>query len=464
MRDAFGGPRRRVQWRSFAGRFAVSVRLADRIRARPAGAATARPATAREIDAAEVRRRSIAGLNGLNFFVADMFTGFGPFVTVYLTSHGWLPTDIGIALSVGTLAGVAGQVPAGTLVDAVFHRRLLTAIGIAAVIASALVLAALPLWWPVLGAELLQGIAAALLTPAVAAMTLSLSRSGKLGQRLGGNVRYKALGSMLTALLMGYIGTHISTGAVFYVSAVFGGIALGFLPMISGVDIRNAAHRTQHPGALPKHLHKAPPRRKIEVWRDPLLLTFAACIFMFHFSNAAVLPFAISAVQSTGMKDTDMLVSVALVVSQVIVAIIAPRVGVLAEARGRKTILLAGFVALAVRCALLAVWHGEVSLVLCQVLDGISSTAIGVMVPLIVADITLHGGRFNLALGIVGLAVSAGATLSTTIAGYVTEHFGSGVAFFCLACAAGVGCLLVMLALPETGRGGRKGAETAATT
>jgi len=406
--------------------------------------------TAKEIAAADLRRHSIFGLNGLNFFVADMFTGFGPFVTVYLTANGWTPTDIGLALSIGTLAAVAGQVPAGALVDAVFHRRLVTALGIAAVIASALALATFPHWWPVLGAELLQGIAASLLTPAVAAMTLSLSRGDQLAQRLGGNVRYKALGSMLTALLMGYIGTHISTGAVFYVSAIFGGIALGFLLMISGVDIRNAPHRTQHPGALPKHLHSRPARRKREMWRDPTLLTFAACIFMFHLSNAAVLPFAISAIQSTGTKNTDTLVSIALVVSQAVVAIISPRIGLLAEARGRKTILLAGFAALALRCALLAIWNGEVSLVLCQVLDGISGATIGVMVPLIVADITLHGGRFNLALGIVGLAVSAGATLSTTIAGFLTEHFGSHLAFFCLACAAAAGCALVLLTLPET--------------
>ena len=41
-----------------------------------------------------------------------------------------------------------------------------------------------------------------------------------------------------------------------------------------------------------KHARKAPLRRKRELWRDPLLLTFSGCVVMFHLSNAAVLPFA----------------------------------------------------------------------------------------------------------------------------------------------------------------------------
>jgi MFS family permease len=397
-----------------------------------------------------MRRRSVAGLNGLNFFVADMFTGFGPFITVYLTANGWLPTNIGLALSVGTIAAVAGQLPAGLVVDAMPQRRALAAVGIGAVIVSALVLALFPQWWMVVGSQVLQGLAGPLLTQAITAMTLSLSRSEKFAQRLGGNVRYKALGSMLTALLMGYVGTHFRTGAVFYVSAVFGGIALAFLLLISSVDIGNAPHRTQHPAALHKRVRKEPLRHKRELWRDPLLLTLSGCIFMFHLSNAAVLPFAISAIQAAGVKDTDFLVSIALVVSQAVVAIISPRAGVLAQQRGRKFVLLTGFAALALRCVLLAVWNGAVSLVLCQVLDGISAAAIGVMVPLIVADITHSGGRFNLAMGVVGLAVAGGATLSTTATGFVTQHFGTRVAFIGLAIAAAAGYALVRLVLPET--------------
>jgi MFS family permease len=120
----------------------------------------------------------------------------------------------------------------------------------------------------------------------------------------------------------------------------------------------------------------------------------------------------------------------------------------LAQARGRKLVLLAGFVALAVRCLVLAINGSAASIVTCQVLDGISASTVGVMVPLVVAD---RGGRFNLAMGLVGLAMTAGATFSTAIAGFVTEHWGTRVAFFCLALVAAGGCLLVRFVLSETG-------------
>ncbi len=74
------------------------------------------------------------------------------------------------------------------------------------------------------------------------------------------------------------------------------------------------------------------------------------------------------------------------------------------------------------------------------------------MVPLIVSDIThAPSAGFNLALGMVGAAMSIGATLSTTLAGFVTEHLGAHIAYIWLAVAAGAGCALVLLVLPETG-------------
>ncbi len=411
-----------------------------------------RPEQAGAADPAELKRRSLLALNGLNFFVADMLTGFGPFVTVYLAANGWKPAQIGVALTIGTVAAIVGQVPAGLLVDAVSQRRLITAVGIMAIIASALVLGSFAGTWTVFGAELLQGVAACLLTPAIAAITLSLSKSGKLAERLGGNVRFKALGSVLAALLMGYVGSHVGPGAVFYISAMFGGVALGCLWMISGVDIANAPHRTKHPTAWPKRARTQPMRRHRELWRDPTLLIFGGCVFLFQLSNAAVLPFAVSAIEAAGLANTDTLVAIALVVSQVVTATISPRLGASAEARGRKLILGIGFAALALRCLILSIDSGRATIIGCQLLDGISASSMGVMVPLIVSDITHRGGRFNLALALVGLAMTAGAALSTLIAGFVTEHFGAHVAFLGLAAAAGLGFALVALALPETGR------------
>ena len=85
-----------------------------------------------------------------------------------------------------------------------------------------------------------------------------------------------------------------------------------------------------------------------------------------------------------------------------------------------------------------------------QVLDGVCAAVLGVVLPLVVADLTRGTGRFNLGLGIVGSAVGIGAALSTTLAGYVMDHFGSSLAFWSLAAVAVGGLGLVWLLLPET--------------
>ena len=67
------------------------------------------------------------GLYGLNFFTAAVQTGFGPFVAVWLAQQGWDFTEIGLALSIGTIAGLVCQLPGGMLVDHVHVKRNVTA-------------------------------------------------------------------------------------------------------------------------------------------------------------------------------------------------------------------------------------------------------------------------------------------------------------------------------------------------
>src|SRR5438552_14641543 len=90
-----------------------------------------------------------SGLDWFNFFVANIQTGFGPFIAVYLTTQGWTQTQIGLALSVGTLAAMASQLPAGALVDAIRSKAAVALFSFLAFTASAVLLA---LWsTPLLG-------------------------------------------------------------------------------------------------------------------------------------------------------------------------------------------------------------------------------------------------------------------------------------------------------------------------
>jgi len=137
-------------------------------------------------------------------------------------------------------------------------------------------------------------------------------------------------------------------------------------------------------------------------------------------------------------------------VPQLLVALISPWIGRRAQISGRRPLLLLGFAVLPIRGVLFAVIHNPEALVFAQLLDGISGAVFGVLVPLVVADVTRRTGHFNLALGITGTAIGLGASLSTTLAGYVSDHFGSETAFLVLAVIAAGGLACIWSMMPET--------------
>jgi MFS family permease len=144
------------------------------------------------------------------------------------------------------------------------------------------------------------------------------------------------------------------------------------------------------------------------------------------------------------------LVAAAIVVPQIVVAAFSPAVGRWAQRWGRRPILLIGFAALSIRGLLFVVIVDPRLLVAVQVLDGICAAVFGVLVPLTIADITRGTGRFNLAQGIVGSATGIGASLSTTLGGWMSDRLGSSFAFLGFACIGGAGLLLAWLLMPET--------------
>ena len=104
-------------------------------------------------------RASLRGLDWFVFFLADVQTGFGPFVSVYLTAQAWTQVDIGLVLTLGSLIALAGQMPGGAVVDAARSERLVAACGVIAISASAIALAAWPIFLLVLLGRVLHAAA-----------------------------------------------------------------------------------------------------------------------------------------------------------------------------------------------------------------------------------------------------------------------------------------------------------------
>ena len=167
-------------------------------------------------------------------------------------------------------------------------------------------------------------------------------------------------------------------------------------------------------------------------------------------ANASMLPLMGSVVTMRSSEWATVLIAACIVVPQVVVALVSPWVGHQAQIWGRLPFLRMAFAALAFRALLFAVVTDPYLLVAVQILDGITAAALGVMVPLMIADITRGTGRFNLAQGIVGTAVGIGASISPTLAGYLTDQFGSSVAFFGLAWSPPWHSPAVWTLMPET--------------
>ena len=409
----------------------------------PPGTAAENPA-----DMKVISRRSTRGLDGFAFFVANLQTGFGPFLAVYFTQAKWTQSDIGFALTVGSLVSLLGQVPGGAFVDAVRSRRFAAGFSVVAIALSAFALAMWPNFLVVLLAMAAHSAASCILTPAIAAISIGLVGHARAGERLGRNASFSALGNAVAAAGMGACGYYLSNDAVFYLTAALMVPTLIALSRIRPEEIDGPAN-AKAGGATGAPQGEAGLRALLT---NRALLCFGACMTLFFLANAAMLPLVGSMLTLRASETATALIAACIVVPQVVLAVSAPTIGRLAERWGRRPLLLLGFAALPIRGLLFAYVDSPELLVAVQIFDGISAAVFGVMVPLVVSDVTRRTGHFNLALGAVGTAMGIGAALSTSLAGVMADRLGSHTAFLGLAIVGFAAFALVVLIMPETRR------------
>ncbi len=363
-------------------------------------------------------------------------------------------------LTVGTVTAMASQVPAGLAVDLLRNKHLAAGASIVAIVVSCLMLAALPEQLPVTLAEVLHGFASCMLNPAIAAITLSvvtanamkgrspqdLSRdaaSAALGERFGRNNSFGQIGAALSAGLMGGVGYLVSARATFYLGALMalpGLLALRAIARVTPPDAASPAG-ADDPDA-PRHGLRT-------LLRNRRLYGFGICVVFFHLSTGGMLPLAAGEVTREAGRLAELVIAACILLPQVIGAVLSPRIGHWAGVHGRRPVMLLAFTALPLRGLLLAVATAPWMIVAAQLLDAVSSAAFGVMLPLVAADLSRGTGRFNLCLGLLGLAIGFGASFSTTLGGLLADR--SLAAGFLVLAGAGLACVLsVWLLFPET--------------
>jgi MFS family permease len=388
---------------------------------------------------------SLRGLDWLNFFLADVQTGVGPFVAIYLAGYGWNEQQVGIALTVGGIAGILAQTPAGALADRLYSKRLLIAAAVLALAAGALLIGLAPAFWPVMAAQVLIGSTSSIFIPAICAISLGIVGRRLFDRRQGRNQSFNSAGNVFAAVSMGLLGYFASNRSIFFF------VALCALPTLLAllcirldvIDYQRARGASNAPG-------DAQAVRTSTLLRDRPLAVFLVCAVMFHFANAAMLPLLGEMLARGQGRSSMMFMSACVVTTQATITVIASWSGRKAGAWGRKPLLLIAFGVLPVRAILYTLTHNTVALIAIQVLDGVGAGIFGVVSVLVIADLTQGSGRFNFTLGAISTAVGIGAALSQTIAGMIVHHLNFDAGFLFLAAVAAAAFGILYCYMPET--------------
>ena len=418
--------------------------MSDALRRRAAGAA----ADGRALDA-------------LNFFLADVKDGLGPFLAIFLmSSRHWDAGRIGLVLTVAGLTTVAARGPAGALVDAVRWKRSLIAGAAVVVAAGAVAMATFPSFWPVLLAQASSGAVDAVFPSAVAAISLGIFGRRAFTQRIGRNEAFNHAGNVVTAIAAGVAGTWVAPVAALWLVAALSVVSLAATYAIHPGSIDHALARGADDGDRGKSdAHGL----KLLLKSRPLVM-FTVAITLFHFANAAMLPLVGEKLAQGQGRDGSLFMAACIITAQTVMVPMAILVGRKADAWGRKPIFLAGLAVLPVRGVLYTLTQHPAALIAIQLLDGVGAGIFGALFFIVLADLTRGTGRYNLAQGLAGASWGLGAALSNGVAGYIAGGLGFSAAFLFLAACAMLAFLVFWLFVPETGdRTGGRGIDTAST-
>ena len=390
------------------------------------------------------RARTLRPLLALNFFMADMQAGIGPFLGVFLLAHGWQSGWIGTVMTAGGVAGMLMTTPAGALIDATRSKKLFVIIpGICTVIASGIVLLSQE-FWLVAASQVATAIAGAAIGPAVAGITLGIVRQAGFNRQIGHNQAFNHAGNMVGAGLSGLVGWIYGFTAVFWLAAMFGVLSIASVLMIPGGSIDDdAAQGLEYETGKERHASGL----QVLVSSKPLLILAAALLF-FHLGNAAMLPLYGLAVVADKQADPASFVATTIVIAQgtmILTSLFAMR---LAEKEGYWLVLLVSFVALPIRGVVAAWLLSKWGVYPVQILDGLGAGLQSVAVPGLVARILDGTGRINAGQGAVMTIQGVGASFSPAIGGWIAQELGYGPMFLVLGGFAAVSVALWIVFAP----------------
>lgn len=386
-------------------------------------------------------------LDWINFLLADVRGGLGPYLNVFLVSEaGWSPATIGAVLTASGLIGIALHVPIGAFIDATRAKRGLLVGATWALAACGVAIALKPVLPIVVAADVTMAVLGAVFAPTVAAITLGLVGREALPGHLARNAAFDRVGNIFIAVLAGVVGTLFGQRAIFFVTPVFAALASAAIQSLPAGAIDHQRARGFEPG-------DASPGEQPAGWRTLLIrkpfLILAGAALLFHFANGPMLNLAAQklALQHPGREAA--MTSGAIVVAQ-LATIPAAYLVARANRIGRKPLLLLAFAAVPLRGGLFALFDDPRLVLAVQVLDGVGAGLFDVLLPLVLADVVRGTGRYNVSRGLLGTVQGIGGASSHAFGGLIAAQAGFGSAFLALAVIGTAALAVVVFGMPET--------------
>jgi len=389
-------------------------------------------------------------LSGLNFFLADVRDGLGPFLGVLLLGQGWRADDIGYVMTAGGIAGMLATAPMGAWVDASRHKRLLLTLGILALTLASLALWNSPSFSVVLVSQLVTGVVGALLGACVMGITLGLVDPRHLSKQLGSNEAWNHAGNMVAATLAGIAGYRWGISAVLVLMTLMACASLLCLRNIRPQDIDNERARGLDPKSALGGTQCAPTSTLQALAHSRELGLLAATMLLFHLGNAAMLPLFAQSMVTRAAVEPSAFTASTVIVAQLVMIPMALWAGKFANHHGYRPLIMAALVVLPVRGIVAGFWESPWALIPVQVLDGIGAGLLGVALPGLVSSILRGTGHINAGLGAVMTIQGVGAALSPALAGAIAQHFGYSTAFVSLGIVAAAAVITYCVGSPWT--------------
>lgn len=378
-------------------------------------------------------RRVIWPLQSLNFFMADLQAGIGPFLGVFLLAHHWSSGPIGTVMTLGGVAGMVMTAPFGAMVDATRRKRAFVVIpGGCAVLAALLILVSQH-FWAVTLSQVASAVAGAAIGPAVTGMTLGIVRQAGFPRQNGRNQAFNHAGNMVGAALSGLLGWQFGFAAVLWLAAVFGVLSILSVLLIPAAAIDDDAARGMKEDGTGGEKASA---FRVLIASKPLLV-LAGSLACFHLGNGAMLPLLSMAIVAHHHVGAPLIiVAETVVVAQAVMIVVSIWATRMAETRGYWMIMLITFIALPIRGVMAASFLTPWGIYPVQVLDGIGAGLQSVAIPGLVARILNGTGRVNVGQGAVMTVQGLGAALSPALGGWIAEPLGYRAMFVILGCFA----------------------------